>query len=349
MSVITDFGIFIVELAKEVKKILFPLFIGIALLILPPEEFLEGLEHIWIYFVAGISIEALIRTFKWHVKIRKVLNRFGVSSIIIAALLGTISPLCACGTLPLIVSLLIGGLSLAPAMALLVSAPLMSPGGYANAIEMLSLEWANAYFVAAVFMGIFAGFVTLALQKRWFQNDDLFKEALPEGSFHDPDYPDERLKCFCGEQFSNRLARMMDSKNKFIIFLAKFYEGAIKIGKFVLIGVIIEKLAEMYLDYDWIASVLVSDNPLVVPVISIAAIPLHINQSIATSFLWGFFDDGIPISKSVGMAFLIGGPVTAIPAMAVFLSLFKKRVFFLYIAICVTGTLICSYAYQYLF
>lgn len=311
------------------------------------EELLHGIEHIWVYFAIGVAVEALIRTFKWHVKIRKALNRFGGYAIIVATLLGTISPLCACGTLPLIISLLIAGLPLAPAMSLLVSAPLMSPAGYAITVKMLGANWANARFAAAIFMGIFAGVVTHLLRKKGFANFQIFKEKLPEGDFHDPDYPDERLRCICGEQFSNRLARK--TSNKFLIFLAKAYEGGVKIGKFTLIGVIVEVIAERYLPREWISSILTSDNVFVVPAIAIAAIPLHINQITAVSFLWGFFDEGIKVSNSVGLAFLVGGPVTAIPAMAIFLSLFKKRVFFLYLGICVVGTLICAYTYQFLF
>jgi uncharacterized membrane protein YraQ (UPF0718 family) len=314
-------------------------------------ELLYGVEHIWLYFFIGIAIEALIRTFKWHVKIRKALERFGLYAIPIATLLGTMSPLCACGTLPLIISLLISGLSLAPAMALLVSAPLMSPAGYTITEKMLGLEWANARFGAAIFMGLFAGYVTHVIQNKWFKTHEIFKQKLPEGNFHDPDYPDERLRCFCGEQFSNRLAKKTD--NKFLIYLAKMYEGAKKIGKFVLIGVVVEVLAERYIPHDWFLNILESNNPLIVPVIAVAAIPLHINQITSVSFLWGFNDilieSGKQMSNSVGLAFLVGGPVTAIPAMAVFLSLFKKRVFMLYITLCVTGTLIVSYLYEFLF
>ncbi len=307
------------------------------------KELAQGVEHIWVYFAIGIAIEALIRTFKWHVKIRKVLDRFGIYAIFVATLLGTVSPLCACGTLPLIVSLLIAGLPLAPAMALLVSAPLMSPAGYAITVKMIGANWALARFAAAIFMGLFAGFVTHFIRNKGFHTYELFKEKLPEGNFHDPDYPDERLRCICGEQFSNRIARKIN--NKFIIFLAKAYEGVIKIGKFALIGLFVEVLAARYIPQDWIAPILSSTNPLIIPAITIAAIPLHINQITAVSFLWGFIEDGV-VSNGVGLAFLVGGPVTAIPAMAVFLSLFKKRVFFLYIALCVTGTVICSYFYQ---
>jgi hypothetical protein len=54
-------------------------------------------------------------------------------------------------------------------------------------------------------------------------------------------------------------------------------------------------------------------------------------------------EDGSTFSWGSGMAFLIGGPVTALPAMAVFLSLFKPRVFWLYLGICLSGTLIVAF------
>jgi len=311
----------------------------------------HGIEHVWLFFAIGIAIEALIRTFKWHVKIRKMLSRFGIFSIFVATILGATSPLCACGTLPLMISLIAGGLTLAPAMALLVTAPLMSPGGYFICVDQMGLVWANALFGAAIFMGLFAGYVTLMLEKKWFQADELLREKLPEGNFHDPDYPDERLKCLCGEQFSNKLARK--TSNKFLIYLAKYYEGAKKIGKFFLIGVVIEVVAKRYIGFEWFYPFIENDYPLIVPAIAIGAIPLHLPQASALPILGGINRDlifeGIQMSKSVGMAFLVGGPVTAIPAMGVFLALFKKRVFFLYVSLCVTGTLIVSYLYELLF
>ena len=82
------------------------------------------------YLAIGVFLEAVIRTLKWHVKIRKALTRFGILAIPAATLLGVASPLCACATLPLVISLLVGGLPLAPAMALLVTSPLMSPASF---------------------------------------------------------------------------------------------------------------------------------------------------------------------------------------------------------------------------
>ena len=65
-------------------------------------------EFIYIlpFIALGVLLEATIRTLKWHLKIRQALTRFGGLSIILATVLGTVSPLCACATLPLVISLL---------------------------------------------------------------------------------------------------------------------------------------------------------------------------------------------------------------------------------------------------
>jgi uncharacterized membrane protein YraQ (UPF0718 family) len=76
-------------------------------------------------------------------------------------------------------------------------------------------------------------------------------------------------------------------------------------------------------------------------------VPLHINQIMASAILYGFVD--LPLAKGPGLAFLVGGPVTAIPVMAIFLTFFRRRVFFLYLAICLTGTIGLAYLYHNLF
>ena len=68
-----------------------------------------GDEFLYIlpYLAFGVFLEATIRTLKWHVKIRKVLTHYGILAIPMATLLGVASPLCACATLPLVISLLV--------------------------------------------------------------------------------------------------------------------------------------------------------------------------------------------------------------------------------------------------
>ncbi len=302
------------------------------------------------YLAIGVLLEAIIRTFKWHVKIRKALTRFGVFAIPAATLLGLASPLCACATLPLVISLLVAGLPLAPAMALLVTAPLMSPASYAMLSGMLGVGWANAILVGAIFMGLFAGYTTLALRRYGFTEERLFRKALPAGDFHDPDYPVEELRCECGQQLSHRVDRC--THNKGLVFLARFWEGTLKIGRFALIGLVIEVVALSFIPTEWMTTLLEGDGIWPIISITLAAVPLHLPQVTAASMLFGFYMPGpgevIPLAKGAGIALLIGGPVTALPVMGIFLSMFRKRVLLLYISICVSGTLFLAFTYRLL-
>lgn len=301
----------------------------------------KELLYILPYLAFGVLLEAIIRTFKWHVKIRKGLTRFGVYAIPAATLLGVASPLCACAVLPLVISLLVAGLPLAPAMALMVTAPVMSPASYAMLSGMLGVGWANAILASAVFMGLFAGYVALFARRYGFTEENLFRQALPAGDFHDPDYPVEELRCECGQQLSHRVDRC--THNKLLVFLARFWEGLQKIGKFALLGLLIEVVALMFIPNEWITSLLEGNEIASVVTLTLAAVPLHLPQVTAASMLFGFYlpEPGqvIPLAKGAGIALLIGGPVTALPVVGVFISMFKPRVLALYLAICVGGTI----------
>lgn len=300
------------------------------------------------YLAVGVFCEAVIRTFKWHVKIRKALTRYGWLAIPAATLLGVASPLCACATLPLVISLLVAGLPLAPAMALLVTSPLMSPASFSMLSGMLGSGWAFTVLICAVLLGLFAGLVTHLLHSRGFSADDIFRTQLPAGDFHDPDYPVEQLRCECGQQLSHRVDRC--THNKFLVFLARFWEGSLKIGKFALIGLVIEVVAMMFIPNGWITGLLEGQGIAPIFTLTFATIPLHMPQVTAASMLFGFYlpDPGqvIPLAKGPGIAMLVGGPVTALPVMGVFISMFKPRVLMLYLSLCVGGTITLALIYR---
>jgi len=303
------------------------------------------------YFLAGVAMEALVRTYGWHITLRRFMGRHTHQAIWIAVGVGMFSPLCACGILPMTVSMLMAGVPLPPAMALLVASPLMSFSGYTTTLQNLGPGWANAKLVASLLMGLFAGYATLLLHRRGAFDAGLFRKAVPMGDFHDPDYPCEDLKCSCRKMFSKRF---VDGRtdNRFLIFLGKSVDGLMKVGRFVAVGVAAEVLFIRYLPIDWVVPFFTNSTPLAIPLIAVASVPLHVNQITASFLLLGWQDilaeGGKTLARGPGLAFLIGGPVTAVPVMAVFLSFFKKRVFFLYLGVCLVGTVALAYAYQYL-
>ena len=183
-----------------------------------------------------------------------------------------------------------------------------------------------------------------------FSEERLFRKILPEGDFHDPDYPVEELRCDCGKQLSHRVDRC--THNKFLVFLAKFWEGLLKIGRFALIGLVIEVVASTLIPTDWLAALLSGEGIAPILTLTFATIPLHLPQVTAAAMLYGFVSpevgEGITLSKGAGIALLIGGPVTALPVMGIFISMFRKRVLLLYLFLCVSGTLFLAFAYRWL-
>jgi uncharacterized protein len=334
----------------EVVQKPFPLLLGTELwdLLLNPHGILAELRDIFPYFIVGILLAGYIRTYKFAVKLRAAIRRFGFLSIFLASLVGILTPLCACGTLTTAVSLLFAGLPLAPVMALLVTSPLMSPSTYLLTLNDLGPEWTVIRTISAFALGIFAGTITHLLRDKGFQTDSIFIEnAIPRGDFHDDAYPDERLRCNCKEKFGNRIAAR--TNNMFVIFLAKSSEMLWLVGKYVLVGVTIGAIVERYLPYEWIYRLFGRKDPLNIVWVTLCSVPIFVHQISASSILYhikqslhGTLDGG------AGLAFLIGGPVTAMPTMVLFWTMFKKRVFILYMFICIVGTIMIAYAFQFL-
>ncbi len=309
---------------------------------------LAELKDVFPYFIIGILLAGFIRTYKLTMKLRRTLNRYGFLSIFLASLIGILTPLCACGTLTTAVSLLFAGLPLAPVMSLLVTSPLMSPTTYFLTLSDLGPEWTVIRTFAAFLMGIFAGVLTHLIRNRGFQTDIIFIEgAIPGGDFHDENYPDGRLRCNCKEKFGNRIAAR--TNNMFLVFLAKSSEMLWLVGKYVLIGVAMGSIVQRYMPYEWIYKLFGQEDKLSIIWITLGSVPIFLHQISASSILYHIKStlDGT-MNGGAGLAFLIGGPVTAMPTMVMFWTIFKKRVFFLYLFVCVAGTIMIAYTFQYL-
>jgi uncharacterized membrane protein YraQ (UPF0718 family) len=313
-----------------------------------PHGILHELNEIAPYFLAGILLAGWLRTYKVAGKLHLLLRHYGVLSIFIASTIGIITPLCACGTVTTAVSLLFAGLPLAPVMSLMVSSSLLSPSTYLLTLNDLGPEWTVIRTIAAYSMGLIAGLTTYWLARHGFRTEDVFIEgAITIGDFHDEDYPDEKLRCNCRRKFGNRVARR--THNKFMIFLAKSVEMLWPVGKYILVGVAMGNIVERYVPSEWIYSLFGRRDPLNIVWITLASVPMFMHQISASSIIY-HIKSSLPgtLDGGAALAFMIGGPVTAVPTMVLFWTIFKKRVFALYMVVCIVGTILVSFAFEWL-
>lgn len=328
----------------------FPLLVGNEIwdLLFNKRGIIAELREVFPYFIVGVMLAGYLRTFKVAVKLQASLRKYGAMSVVVASFVGIITPLCACGTLTTAISLLFAGLPLAPVMSLMITSSLLSPSTYLITLNDLGPEWTVIRTIAALSLGIFAGFLTHLLRTRGFETKTLFVEgAVIRGDFHDEDYPDERLRCNCKQKFGNRVA--VRTNNKFLIFLAKSTEMLWMVGKYILVGVAMGAIVERYMPTDWIFRFFGQKDPLNIVWVTMVSVPMFLHQLSASSIIShikGALDG--TLDGGAALAFMVGGPVTAIPTMVLFWSIFKKRVFFLYMFVCLAGTIMISYAFQLL-
>jgi hypothetical protein len=121
------------------------------------------------------------------------------------------------------------------------------------------------------------------------------------------------------------------------------------VGKYIIVGVVMGAIVERYMPTEWIFRFFGQKDPLNIVWVTLVSVPMFLHQLSASSILahvkgalGGTLDGG------AALAFMVGGPVTAVPTMVLFWSIFKKRVFFLYMFICLAGTIIIAYSFQFL-
>ncbi len=146
--------------------------IGVGLAIVAPEQAmasvaftLRQLLAIAPFLLVSVSVAAGLKAADAEQLIARVFAGRQSVIIVTASLFGALSPFCSCGVIPLIAALLAMGIPLAPVMAFWTASPVMSPSMYILMAGTLGVGFASAKTIAAIGVGLLAGFSTLGLQR----------------------------------------------------------------------------------------------------------------------------------------------------------------------------------------
>lgn len=119
---------------------------------------------------------------------------------------------------------------------------------------------------------------------------------------------------------------------------------ALTLSIWMLLAFFLEALISRYFPTEAVAALLGNDVPWAIPLAAAIGIPLYTTNLTALGIVKGLIGHGM--SGGAALAFLIGGAVTTIPAMAAVWGLVKTRVFLSYLGFAIAGSLIAGYAYQ---
>ena len=109
--------------------------------------------------------------------ITSVLTARPILAVILSTLVGAFSPLCSCTVIPVIASLLIGGVPLAPVMSFWLASPSMDPEIFFLTVSSLGCDLAMWRLSATLILSLAGGFITLVFTNRGWLGTNYIRDA----------------------------------------------------------------------------------------------------------------------------------------------------------------------------
>jgi hypothetical protein len=289
---------------------------------------LESLWEMLPFFALAIGIAAYAKATGSDALIAKAFSGNPVRATILAALVGAISPFCSCGVIPLIAAMLGAGVPLAPVMAFWIASPIMDPEMFILTAAGIGFNFAVAKTLAAMAMGLLAGFSVLVIKRYGGLDDPLRVEVSSCAS----DKPASVLWKFWREP--TRVKAFNQESLSIGVFL----------GKWLTLAFFLESLMIAYVSSAWIAGYVGPDNWFAIPLAAIVGAPSYLNGYAAIPLISGLIEIGM--TPGAAMAFITAGAVSSIPAAIAVWALVKKPVFALYLALGLAGSMLTAWVYQ---
>ncbi len=148
---------------------------------------LQGLLRLWPYLLLTIPLAVAVNLSGAARYIRKAFAARPIPAIVLATIVGAFSPFCACEVIPVIASLLLGGVPLAPVMSFWVASPSMDPEIFLLSVAALGWKLAVWRLASTLALSLGAGLIThLAVQRGWLTEPIMRTRTLDSGAQWSP-------------------------------------------------------------------------------------------------------------------------------------------------------------------
>ncbi|MFQ5995642.1 MAG: permease [Acidiferrobacterales bacterium] len=255
-----------------------------------------------------------------------------VPMIFFAASMGALSPFCSCGVIPLIAALLAMGVPLAPVMAFWLASPLMDPSMFVLTAGTLGTGFAIAKTVAAFAIGLLGGFGVFLLQGVGFFSRPL-RDGVGDGGCAGATVRDPKQVVWPFWREAPRRQSFAVSARDNLFFL----------GKWLTLAFVLESLMLAYVPADLVARAVGDGGWLPTLSATLIGVPAYLNGYAALPLVGGLMEQGM--APGAGMAFLLAGGVSCIPAAIAVYALARPPVFVAYLAFAFLGAFSAGLAY----
>lgn len=267
--------------------------------------FMVQLRQIFVYWVAGMVIGSLVSVFAKNA-IHSLFGglkdkKMGIWGVIPASLLGTLSPLCMYGTIPIAASFSRQGMRDDWLAAFMMSSILLNPQLmlYSTALGGQAL---TVRLVTCIFCGILAGLLVHFL---WGKKEFFRFDGFAPGPGRDTD------------------------PNLFLRFFKNLGRNVRATGPYFLIGILLSALFQRYVPADAFASIFGENEGFGLLLAATIGVPLYACGGGTIPLLQQWLASGM--SMGAAASFMITGPATKITNLGALKIVLGFRHFFLYL------------------
>jgi len=270
---------------------------------------------IMLLLVGLIFVVGMLRTTLSPERVRDVLAGRGLMvGLVLAALLGAVTPFCSCSSIPLFIGFVAAGVPLSITLSFLIASPLI------NEVAVVMLGGTFGWGVTAIYVG--AG-LALAIAAGWtFSRFNLDRWVEPF-VFSTP------VAALSAEGGSPTLAARVEAAR------AETRDIVAKVWPYVLVGVGIGALIHGWVPADFFARYAGADNPLSVLVATLAGVPLYANAAGVIPLAEALWAKGAALGTV--MAFMMSVVALSIPSLVMLRRVLRTPLLVLFTAIITVG------------
>lgn len=284
------------------------------------------------YILAAVLLIAWLKASGAEAMIARVFEGRETRMIVLAALFGGLAPFCSCEVIPFIAGLLALGAPLSAVMAFWLSSPLIDPPTLFITASALGWDFAIGKAIGAVALGLMGGFAIRAL--------------IHQGIFAEPLRPREASTGCCSKAspFEGKpVWRFWMEPERTRTFQNEALANGIFLLKWLTLAYLLQGLLVTYIPAELIGAAVGGDGIMPIVIAALVGAPAYLNSYAAPPLVAGLMEQGM--SAGAGMAFMMAGAVSCIPAMAAVWSLVKPPVFAAYIALGMGGAILVGMAF----
>lgn len=222
---------------------------------------------------------------------------------------------------------------LSAVMAFWLASPVIDPSMFALTVGVLGLEFAIAKTIAAIGLGMFGGYTTLLLTRSGAFADPL-REGVGDGGCVAVSVRDPRPAAWAFWREPVRREKFGREALKTTLFLFMW----------LTLAFVLESLMVAFVPASWVAQAVGGEGVVSILIATLVGVPAYLNGYAALPLVSGLVEQGM--APGAGLAFLVAGGVTSLPAAIAVWALAKREVFALYVGFALTGSLASGLLFQ---